>query len=62
MEKNTCHCNHHNIVPILVILFAVTFLFGYQGIFGAETVNTIWPILVGIGGVSKLSESKCGCC
>jgi len=61
-ENNTCSCTHHHIVPILTILFAVTFLLGYQGYFAADTVNIIWPILVGIGGIAKLSEDKCGCC
>lgn len=61
-ENNTCSCNHHSIVPILTILFATTFLLGYQGIFDSQTVNTIWPILLGIGGVAKLSEDNCSCC
>ncbi len=61
-ENNTCDCSHHSIIPILTILFAVTYLLGYQGFFDAQTVNIIWPILVGIGGVSKLTEDKCACC
>lgn len=61
-DWKNCSCGHHTIVPIVAILFASTFLLGYQGVLSAEAVNVIWPILVGIGGVVKLVESKCGCC
>lgn len=57
-----CGCGHHNIVPILMILFGTSFLLQYQGILTVEAVNIIWPILVGIAGVVKLTEDKCGCC
>lgn len=61
-EKGMCECSHHSIIPILAILFAIAFLLDYQGFLSAGSVNVIWPILVGIGGIVKLQESKCECC
>lgn len=64
-QNNTCQscsCTHHSIIPVLIILFATTFLLGYQGIFDMMTVNIIWPILVGIGGITKLAGHNCKCC
>lgn len=61
-DNGTCSCSHHSIIPILVILFATSFLLSYQGILAQGSVNVIWPILVGIAGIVKLQEDKCGCC
>ena len=61
-KGGVCNCGHHSIIPILVILFATTFLLGYQGLLEAQAVNIIWPILVGIGGVVKVTEDRCDCC
>jgi hypothetical protein len=61
-KKNICMHEHHNILPILVILFATSFLLKEQGLLAAESVNIFWPILVGIGGIVMLIEDKCECC
>jgi len=57
-----CPCVHHNIIPVLTILFATSFLLDYQGFLSVGSINVIWPILVGIAGVIKLTEDKCECC
>jgi len=57
-----CECGHHSVIPVLIILFATTFLLGNQGLLQADAVNIIWPILVGIAGVVKISEVRCKCC
>jgi hypothetical protein len=62
MNKNVCNHTHHSILPVLVILFAISFLLEYQGMLAAGSVNIIWPILVGIGGMVMLVEDKCDCC
>lgn len=61
-DNGTCGCSHHSIIPILMILFATSFLLDYQGVLAAGSVNVIWPILVGIAGIVKLEEDKCECC
>jgi hypothetical protein len=63
-DKNmgVCNCGHHNIVPILIILFAISFLLENQGFLKPGAIGIIWPILVGIVGVMKLTERSCKCC
>jgi len=61
-NKNICAHDHHSIIPVLVILFATSFLLQYQGVLAPHSVEIIWPILVGIGGMVKLVEDKCKCC
>ena len=63
-KKNTCVCvcGHHDVIPVLMILFAVLFLLGYQGVITSVSVNTLWPIFVGLAGVVKLTEKNCRCC
>lgn len=62
--KNVCVCKHHKVTPVLVILFGVVFLLGNWGTLSWDTVNTIWPILVIIGGIMKWKEKSntCKCC
>lgn len=60
--KNMCGCPHHKVLPILIILFGITFLLGNWGTFSQSTVNFIWPVLVIVGGFVKLTSRKCKCC
>ena len=62
--QNVCKCPHHKVVPVLVILFGLTFLLGAWGTFTASTVNTIWPVLVILAGAMKLIDRSgmCKCC
>lgn len=60
--KNMCKCPHHKVVPGLIILFGAVFLLGYWEVLSWNTVNTVWPILVIIGGFMKLTSNKCKCC
>lgn len=59
MEGN-CKCSHHKIVPACIALIGLTFLLGQFGIFTANAVAMIWPILLLIIGGSKMK--KCNCC
>jgi len=51
-------------MPVLVILFGLTFLLGAWGIFDKNSVNTIWPVLVIVAGFMKIGEKSgmCKCC
>lgn len=57
-----CGCGHHSIVPVLMILFAMSYLLEYQGILMPGSFSITWPILVGIAGISKLMAQSCKCC
>ncbi len=61
MKGGMCGCSHHKIMPILVILFGLLFLLGSFDVVTTYTVGMIWPILVIIGGFTKLSGRMCKC-
>lgn len=62
--KGICKCPHHKVVPILVILFGLTFLLGMWSMLSWDAVNIIWPVLVIAAGAMKLTErmGMCKCC
>ncbi len=64
--KNICKGQHHKAMPVLVILFGLTFLLGAMNILSPDTVMMIWPVLVIIAGVKKLmmgmGMGMCKCC
>ena len=62
--KNVCKCAHHKVIPVLVLLFGLTFLLGSWGILTSNAVDTIWPIIVILAGAMKISEKSgmCKCC
>lgn len=55
----TCSCSHHKVFPVLVVLFALAFLFGNLGWLSMDVVGIVWPILVGVAGVMGLGKCKC---
>ena len=59
-QGGVCTCGHHKVIPILVVLFGLTFLLGDWNVFSVGTVNIIWPVLVILAGLSKMKH--CGCC
>lgn len=57
-----CGCCHHKVMPVLVTLFGVVFLLGAFEVLAADVVGIIWPIIVIVGGLSKLFGGSCKCC
>ncbi len=62
MKGSACECGHHRTMPVIVILFGLTFLLKALGTLDAGTVDYIWPILVIIAGCMKWGGMKCKCC
>ena len=62
MKHSSCECGCHHYTPIVIILFALLFLLKSMGLASSEMVGVVWPILVGLVGIIKLSEHKCDCC
>lgn len=56
-----CPCWHHKIMPVLVVLFGLTFLLQAFFILDEDTVAVIWPVLVVLGGIVKLIGGSCKC-
>ena len=55
---NVCKCHHHNVTPVLVILFGLTFLLGNWGTLSSDTVGIVWPVLVIVAGLIIFSGSS----
>ena len=62
MHGNVCKCPHHKVVPLMIVLFGLTFFLSALGTITGETRNIIWPIVVIIAGGTKLFEGSCKCC
>lgn len=62
MNTKVCKCNHHSVVPLLIVGLAILFLLPRFGVITDEITGFVWPILLGIIGLTKLTERNCGCC
>lgn len=60
--KGCCPCPHHKIISVLITLFGLLFLLGAMEIFSETTVGFVWPVLVIIAGLFKMTSNKCKCC
>ncbi len=61
-KGKTCHCGHHKVMPILVIILGLEFLLAEVNVLTWGFVNITWPILLIIFGFYKLMSGKCNCC
>lgn len=57
-----CGCQHHNITPILVIIFAIAVLLVEFNVITFFVFSIVWPILLIIGAGSKVAAKNCKCC
>lgn len=62
MKPGVCKCPHHKVMPLIIILIALAFLLKALNVLTVGTVDIIWPILLGIGGLTKLAGGNCKCC
>mgnify|MGYP001560885175 CR=1 FL=1 len=62
MENGMCKCTHHKVVPVLIVLFGLTFLLGNLGILSGAIASIVWPSLIILGGLMKFSRGMCSCC
>jgi hypothetical protein len=60
-RPGVCSCMHHKTLPILIILFGVSFLLQALSVLSAQANSIIWPILVILGGFFKLYGGACKC-
>lgn len=56
-----CRCPHHKVPSLLVTLFGLLFLLKALGAVSMELVDLLWPILVLLLGLTKLTSGKCKC-
>jgi len=60
--QNNCKCMHHKVMPMLIILFGLTFLLKELGTLSVGTANIVWPVIVIVMGCKKLMAGSCKCC
>jgi len=56
-----CNCMHHKIMPLMIVLIALTLLAGRLSILSASTVSLLWPVWLLIIGGTKLMSGSCKC-
>jgi len=56
--RNNSSSGFRHLVPILIILLALTFLLKSTGTLSAPVVAVVWPILLGLIGLVKLEEVR----
>ncbi|MBI2041591.1 MAG: hypothetical protein HYT20_01045 [Candidatus Nealsonbacteria bacterium] len=59
--QNTCKCAHHKVMPMLIVLLGLTFLFKELGTLSVGAANVIWPSIVIVMGLKKMM-GHCKCC
>ncbi len=62
MNPTMCKCPHHKIIPLAILLIGLAFLLQAFGVLSMMTVAIIWPILLIIIGLMKLTRGMCKCC
>ena len=50
--------SHDKLTPLFLLLIAVTFLLKSLGVFNAEFVGIIWPVLLGIIALIEMGGSS----
>jgi hypothetical protein len=63
-QKMMCKCSHHKVVPVCIALIGLVFLLGALNILSPMMVAILWPVLVIVAGLTKLSGKMgmCKCC
>ena len=62
MKSRGCGCPHHMVVPAMITLIGLAFLLGALNVLTMYAVSVIWPILLIVVGLMKLSKGSCKCC
>ena len=61
MDGAMCKCPHHKIAPLSITLIGLAFLANALGYLASSTLAVVWPVLLTIIGLMKLSRGMCGC-
>ncbi len=62
MNSSGCRCPHHSMIPLAVVAFGAVFLLGALNILTATAVSWLWPVIVILAGLTKLTGKRCSCC
>lgn len=57
-----CKCFHHKVVPLSIALIGLCFFLQAFALVSVSFVSVVWPLLLMLIGVMKLSKGSCKCC
>ena len=57
-----CGCPCHRMAGLLIVLLGLLFLLNTLGMVSSHIVNVVWPVLVILIGVKKMTKGLCKCC
>ncbi len=57
-----CKCPHHKMFPLAVLIVGVLFLLQALGVQLGNAVNIVWPIVVILWALKKMTRGMCKCC
>jgi hypothetical protein len=61
-SQSCCKCMCHSTIPVLIVLFGLTFLLKELGVVSASTANIVWPVIIILIGLKKIMKNVCKCC
>ena len=62
MDGKMCNCPHHKMMPFAVLIVGVLFLLQALGVAMGNLVNIVWPIVLILWALKKMSKGMCKCC
>lgn len=60
--EKMCNCPHHKMLPLALLIVGVLFLLQALGVDMGNTVAIVWPILLILWALKKMSKGSCKCC
>jgi hypothetical protein len=60
--EKMCNCPHHKFFPFAVLVVGVLFLLQALGVALGNWFNIVWPILLILWALKKMSKGSCKCC
>lgn len=56
-----CGCGHHKIIPFIVLVIGIMFFLQAVGTVDPVLNAKVWPVLVILAALIKLTSGKCKC-
>lgn len=62
-NEGSCSCKRSfgSSTGLALLAISIILMLGAQGYISQYAVNNLWPIFLGLIGIVKVSQAKCGC-
>lgn len=61
-KKSECSCGCHKMFGLFVALFGLVFLLRAFDVFSMHVADILWPVVVILAGLQKMTCGFCKCC